>query len=304
MKKFYLLALATFALAFSMEAQTVLLDETMEFYTLGEMGDQNPAVWTSWTNDGGVTLDGMLVSDAQSIDTKSLLSLGGEGRDPVLLLGNITSGDYTLQFEWYIPTDKEGYFNIQGETPPVGTAFSGVFNSSNIYFNEDGLNPGLLTDYTTGETGSFPHDEWFTVSIYFDVDALNYTMTVDGTAVNAAPVGFQADATLGGINYFPGCACSEYYTDNLLFVEGTIGGTDDFSASNFSVYPNPVQDVLNIRSASTVDAIAVYDVLGKLVLQTAPDRISPTIDMSSLNSGAYLVQVTIGDASKTVKVIK
>jgi len=302
MKKIYLLALAAFALTFTVNAQ--IIEDDMEFYTLGEMGTQNPTLWTSWTNDGGVTLDGMLVVDNIAIDTKSLLSIGGEGRDPVMLLGNITSGTYTLTWEWYIPTDKEGYFNIQGETPPVGTAFTGVFNSSNIYFNQEGTNPGVVLDQTTGETGTFPADTWFTVSIFFDVDNLEYTMTVDGVDINAAPVGFQADATLGGINFFPGCACSEYYTDNVLFVEGTGAGTDDFAANNFSVYPNPVQDVLNIRSVNAVDAIQVYDVLGKLVLETSPNAISPSINMGALNSGAYLVQVTIDGASKTVKVIK
>lgn len=303
MKKIYLLALAAFALSFTVNAQ--ILDEDMEFYDLGEMGAQNPTVWTSWTNDGGVTLDGMVVVDTEANGgDQSILGLGNEARDPVLLLGDLTSGDYTLEWWFLIPNGQEGYLNVQGEVPPVGTAFTGVFNSSNIYFNEAGGAPGVVEDQTTGETGTFPHDEWFKVSMYFDLDALTYVMTVDGTDVNAVPVPFQADATLGGINYFPGCACSEMYIDDLMFVEGTITSTDDFSADKFSVYPNPVQDVLNIRSTTSVDAIAIYDVLGKLVLETTPDAISPSVDMSALTSGAYLVKVTINGASKTVKVIK
>ncbi|HAV55400.1 MAG TPA: T9SS C-terminal target domain-containing protein, partial [Aequorivita sp.] len=35
-----------------------------------------------------------------------------------------------------------------------------------------------------------------------------------------------------------------------------------------------------------------------------PGAISPKVDMSGLSSGAYLVQVTIGNATKTVKVLK
>lgn len=303
MKKVYLLALAAFALSFSVNAQ--IIEDDMEFYTLGEMGTQNPTVWTTWTNDGGVTPDGMLVVDNIAIDTKSVLAVNdGSGRDPVLLLGNLTSGEYTIEWQWYVPSGAEAYFNVQGETPPVGTGFTGVFNSSNIFFNEGGANPGVVFDQTTGETGTFPHDEWFTVSLFFDVDGLTYQMSVNGTDINAVPVPFQADATLGGINFFPFCTCAEYYTDDLLFVEGTIAGTDDFAANNFSVYPNPVQDVLNIQSVNAVDAIEVYDVLGKLVLSTTPNAISPSIDMAALNSGAYLVRVTIDGAAKTVKIIK
>jgi Secretion system C-terminal sorting domain len=302
MKRFYLFALAACALSFTANAQFPV--EDMEFYTLGEMGTQNPAIWTSWTNDGGVTLDGFVVTDAQSQDAQSLLSEGGAPqRDPLLLLGNKTSGDYTVRWEFYIPTGQEGYFNIQGEIPPLGTPLAGLWNSGNIYFNEAGGNPGGITD-TNGDLSSlsFPHDAWFTVDLYVDVDNLIYNLTVGGVTAPDSP--FAADATLGGLNFFPGCSCSEMYVDNVLYVDGILAVTDVFAGNNFSVYPNPVTDILNIRSIATVDIITVYDVLGKLVLSTTPDIISPRIDMSALNSGVYLVRVTIGDASKTVKVIR
>ena len=89
-----------------------------------------------------------------------------------------------------------------------------------------------------------------------------------------------------------------------MFDSGNLLGSNDFEANSFRFYPNPVKDVLNINTVSIVDVITVYDVLGKVVLQANPDTISPSIEMSALSSGAYLVQVTIGNASKTVKVIK
>ena len=67
---------------------------------------------------------------------------------------------------------------------------------------------------------------------------------------------------------------------------------------------NPVRDILNISSKAAVDIITVYDILGKIVLQDQPDVISPSINMGALASGAYLVNVTIGNASKTIKIIK
>ena len=94
------------------------------------------------------------------------------------------------------------------------------------------------------------------------------------------------------------------FVDDVDYRQGNVLSNDEFSATNFSVYPNPVKDVLNIESATAVDSIEVYDVLGKRVLTASPDRISPSIDMSALTSGAYMVKVTIGNASKTVKVIK
>lgn len=309
MKKFYLLALAACALTLSVNAQ-IIIEDDFEFYTLGDMGLQNTAVWSTWS---GVPDDGsnILVVDDITIETTAGFIPGATTSDCLLLLGNQTSGDYTVRWETYITAGSEGYFNIQGETEDPGTGFqgagnggSGVYNSSNIYYNKGAAAPGEFVDDTTGETGTYPEDAWFTTSIYVDVDALTYEITIDGTLVHAVPVPFQADATLGAIDLFTISTGNAMWIDDFEFWNGVPLGIDDFAANNFSVYPNPVTDILNIRSTASVDAIAVYDVLGKLVLATTPGIISPSIDMSALNSGVYLVKVTIGDASKTVKVIR
>jgi hypothetical protein len=219
-----------------------------------------------------------------------------------MLLGNQTSGDYSIRWEFYIPSGQEGYLNIQGEIPALGTALTGVFNSGNIYFNETGSNPGVITD-SNGDLSmlTFPSDEWFTVLLYVDVDALTYNFTIGG--VTSPDSSFNADSTLGGINFFPGCACSEMYIDDMFYDTGVLGN-NDFDEVSLSVYPNPVQDILNISTSSVVESVVVYDVLGKVVLQAQPDSVSPTIDMSALSSGAYMVQVTVGNTTKTVKVVK
>jgi hypothetical protein len=308
MKKIYLTVLAVFIVSLSAHSQ--IIEDDFEFYALGDMGLQNPTVWSTWS---GVPDDGsnILVVDDIAQGVQSGYVGPGSTQDVILVLGNVTSGDYQLAFDMYITAGSTGYFNIQGETEDPGTGFqgagaggAGVFNSSNIYFNNGGGAPGVVEDQTTGETGTYPEDAWFPVFIYFDVDTLTYFMTVDGTDVNAVPVPFQADATLGAIDFFSIDANNNIWIDNVLYAEGIHIGFDDFSNENFSVYPNPFTDVLNIRSKSVVDSVDVYDILGKLVLSVNPNAISPSLDLSALSSGAYLVKVTIGDASHTVKVIK
>ncbi|MBL4663200.1 MAG: T9SS type A sorting domain-containing protein [Flavobacteriaceae bacterium] len=308
MKKIYLLALAAFALSFTVNAQ--IIDDNFEFYTLGNMGDQNPGIWNNWSNDPlGAPDENITVVDDTTIDAKSGFIGNGGIQDAFLYfdggVGGLSSGDYTVVWQMFINAGSEGYFNVQGTIDNDNT--TGVWNSGDIYFNQGGANAGGITDTASGETGTFPHDEWFEVSIYFDLEASGgptYEMSTNGNLMHTTPVLFQDDAILGGIDFFSSSAFTEYWIDNVLFVEGRITATDDFSADKFSVYPNPVQDVLNIRSTTSVDAITIYDVLGKLVLATTPDAISPSIDMSALASGAYLVKVTIDGASKTVKVIK
>lgn len=305
MKKIYLLAFALGAFAFSANAQ---FNDDMESYSLGPLHEEQ---WSSWT---GVAGGGdIIVSDeyANSGGQSGFVS-GDLVQDALLLLGNKTSGAWQLDFKMYIPGGKSGYFNFQGQTEAGGAGGggnAGVFLSPNLVFNNvqsaSGA-PGLGGAYGNVDdpdpiyTWTYPQDFWFDVSIIFDVDAITWTMTIDGTEIPTQPM--DDAPVVGGIDFFSFDANNEYYIDDVVFA--STAGVQDFSADSFRVYPNPVKDILNISTKTAVDSIEVYDVLGKKVLSTQPDVISPKINMSGLASGAYMVKVTIGNASKTVKIIK
>ena len=310
MKNFYTSVFLVFVLTFTTNAQTIFYDD-FESYVGGVI--PTCEIWSAWNGDPN-NGSGIIVVDDIAIDNQSGYIGPGSVQDVLMVLGNQTSEDYTVQWEMYITAGSTGYFNIQGMTETNATtgcqeasaSGGGSFNSSNLYFNNSGAAPGVFEDQTTGETGTYPEDAWFTVSIYFDltVSTPTYIITIDGGVVNANPVPFQADTTLGAIDFFSIDANNNFWLDDVLFTGGTLGIEDNFTANNFSVSPNPVKDVLNIRSTNTVDMIQVYDLLGKLVLETTPEIISPSLNMSELSSGIYLVKVTIGDVSKTVKIIK
>lgn len=81
--------------------------------------------------------------------------------------------------------------------------------------------------------------------------------------------------------------------------------TDEFdSADAFTYYPNPVSNVLNVKAQNNINNVAVYNMLGQEVLRTAPNAVASEVDMSNLQTGAYFVKVTIGNATKTIRVIK
>jgi hypothetical protein len=307
MKKIYLLALALFAFTF-VNAQ--IIDDNFDFYTLGDMGNQAPGIWGNWSQDPvGSPTENIIVSDdfASSGTQSGMIGPGQGPQDALLYLGNQTTGDYTLRWNMYIPSGNEGYFNLQGEIPASG-ALSGVWNTGDIYFNQDNGAPGVGTDTAVpGDDFTFPHDEWFDLAIYVDLDAgpATYELFVNGVAAYDNPVPFQTDNFLGAVDFFAASPSTTYYVDDVYYDTGNLVlGNGDFTENAFSVYPNPVQDILNIHSVSTVESVVVYDVLGKVVLQVQPNSISPSIDMSALSSGAYMVQVTVGNATKTVKVIK
>lgn len=300
MKKIYLLLITLAFISFDSNAQ--LIEDDFEFYVAGPIGNQNPNVWRTWSGTPSADEDLEVVfGTANSGDQSGFIGNNGI-QDVILQLGNRTTGFYTLQFQMFLPAGSTGYFNIQGEVPAGPLA--GVFNSGNIFFNESGATPGVgEEDGANAVVFTYPEETWFPVTIEFDVDNTTYQMSIDGNLVHATPAGFNADNTLGGIDFFSLNGNTSYFVDDVLFVEGTLSSTD-FEGNTFKVYPNPVVNVLNIQSNEAVSKVAVYNVLGQNVYSKTPNAISPKVDMSTFKSGVYFVEVTIGNSTKTVKVIK
>ena len=85
-------------------------------------------------------------------------------------------------------------------------------------------------------------------------------------------------------------------------VEGTLG-VDDLSELEMSIYPNPASsNYVTIKSPINGDKnVEIYDIIGNRIINKTIS--SNVIDISSLNTGMYLVKVTIDGKSKTSKLI-
>jgi hypothetical protein len=77
-----------------------------------------------------------------------------------------------------------------------------------------------------------------------------------------------------------------------------------FDNASFVAYPNPVKDVLNLSYSTEITSVKVINLLGQEVISRKVGNTSTQLDMASLTAGAYIVNVTIGDVVKTIKVIK
>ena len=80
---------------------------------------------------------------------------------------------------------------------------------------------------------------------------------------------------------------------------------DDFELNSlFTLYPNPVQDVLTIENNSNflLNTIMVYDVLGRLVLQE--NNPTAQLDVSNVASGLLFVQLETDKGVLVKKILK
>ncbi|MEH6764416.1 MAG: T9SS type A sorting domain-containing protein [Aequorivita antarctica] len=311
MKKIYVLALLLGAFSFSSNAQQELMDD-FESYNLGPISAQ-AAHWRNWSGVDGGSDDANVVDDESLSGLQSVYIPDNELTDLILLVPSAPiSGVYTIQFNALIPAGQSGYFNMQAALTPEGTAWVQALMGGNVYFNCDGASGGIggvtgVIDCSVfDQTFTYPEDQWFKVDCVYDIDNQAWDMYIDDVQfIFAAPFAFgpQVFIELAGLDFYSAAPHNQMFLDDVVLYNGVIG-TEDFSADKFSVYPNPVKDMLNIKSSTSVDNVTVYDLLGKVVLQENPGTISPAINMSNLASGSYLVKVTIGNSSKTVKVLK
>jgi hypothetical protein len=94
------------------------------------------------------------------------------------------------------------------------------------------------------------------------------------------------------------------YIDNIYFHKNTVLSSDSFTASKVKLYPNPTSNVLNIESLGTIQTISVYNVLGQEVINKALNSSSTALDVSSLNSGIYVVKTVVDGVTSSTKFIK
>ena len=93
-----------------------------------------------------------------------------------------------------------------------------------------------------------------------------------------------------------------YYFDDVMLE--TTASTSLFKSFKINLYPNPTSNVLNIESLGTIQTISVYNVLGQEVINKALNSSSTSLDVSSLNSGIYVVKTVVDGVTSSTKFIK
>jgi hypothetical protein len=89
--------------------------------------------------------------------------------------------------------------------------------------------------------------------------------------------------------------------DTLVFGTQKVLGVSDVARPAFSIYPNPVKDVINIVSDDKPDSVALYDMTGKLVLSGTTTQ---KINAASLKKGVYMMQISFDNKTEKIKIIK
>lgn len=127
-----------------------------------------------------------------------------------------------------------------------------------------------------------------------------YSYTVSGlTGVVSCKIGFRYFVTNGG----PTGANSNIIGLDTFSVDRPLS-SDSFFKNNFSFYPNPVNNVLNIsvKSEMTINNLSITDLNGRVVYSSSAAINS--IDVSDLSSGVYFISIETNEGKGTAKFVK
>ncbi|MFT6707930.1 MAG: carboxypeptidase T [Flavobacteriales bacterium] len=97
-----------------------------------------------------------------------------------------------------------------------------------------------------------------------------------------------------------------FFFDDLTFNvldEGSLG-VNVILENQFSLYPNPVETVLNITTALPNYSIDIFNIQGQLVHSIDKNTGSQSFDFSSYANGLYIFKITSDVISQTYKVLK
>ncbi len=78
----------------------------------------------------------------------------------------------------------------------------------------------------------------------------------------------------------------------LTVTNDVVLGLDDAIGQTAFIYPNPVNDILNLKAKEHVQQVILYDLLGQQILNKKIDPSTETqLDISNVNSGNYLLKI-------------
>jgi hypothetical protein len=194
-------------LAGSLSAQPIL--DNFDSYNPGPISSQ-AAHWTTWSGASGTAEDGIVTDETFASFDQSMLIAEGSVQDVLLLLGNQAGGVYRVEWNYYVPANKTGYYNFQqAQAPGVGWNLETFFNTGNMA-------PGtaeVIANATSLGTFSFPHGEWFNLEHIVDLDANTLELFLNGVSVFS----MAYPNNLGAINFYSVDANNRYFVDDVVY---------------------------------------------------------------------------------------
>ncbi|MFD1551632.1 hypothetical protein DNU06_02990 [Putridiphycobacter roseus] len=278
---------------------------------------------TSGTIGSGPGGFGISVTDipTPSAGTATPISICGNGE--AFDLFDAIDGYTSTSGTWYNPSALNAGFQVNGSNSVVSLpAGSSVYPFDYVIATSCGSDT-ISTTITTSFAPEAGMDGAFTTCNTDDVVLINHlngqaqmggTWSDVNDQVNVSNGIFHAyGKQYGSYNFYyivsgDGSCPADTAVVTVTLTDNCLGLDDNASVNNLEVYPNPVNDVLTINNLVVEGnaVINVFDAQGKLVISSnvSNNNGNKTIDMSALDAGVYVVELTSEMNNQKVRVVK
>jgi len=135
---------------------------------------------------------------------------------------------------------------------------------------------------------------------------LGYPSGAEGTFTNGTEVLLENLAPLTEYDVYVKANCStngSAWAGPITFTTEDELGISDFNKNQFKLYPNPVNDVVNVSYKTEIDSISIYSITGQLVYDNVIHTSSAQINVSHLSSGLYILEANVEGNKVRFKII-
>lgn len=255
----------------SPDTETIYIDDFT--YTTGDNAcpaQTYPVTFTDTCSSQVVAADGAEISFADGYATVS----------------KTNAGDWTnIQFDHSaldLSSQTKG-FSVRVKGPRASKVFFKLQVGGNCCSNAIERRP-QENNYTTP-------GEWQT--IVFDVTSEAATDKTKTVIFFDAQMAASANA-----------ADDVFMIDDITFGEFASLSTSKILISDVSIYPNPARDFLNISAGEKIDSATIYDLTGRIVKKSNPNKETFNFNISDFSNGVYLIKLNSGNKESTIKFIK
>lgn len=260
-----------------------------------------------WQNTIGGDDGDILTNVMQSYDGGYLVV----GESWSTMSGDKTENNYGDSDYWIIKLDQTG--NIEWQNTIGGNEADGcLFSYSDFdgsYWIVGFSTSNISGDKTVPSNGST--DIWL-LKLNDSGEILNqysiggshadYAVSINRTSENKIFLGGNSRSDISGDKTENSIGENDYW---VLKLDDLLGTTEHLLATGIALYPNPAKNTLQLNTQDqTIDQINIYTMTGSKVLQLEVGTVSPTVDVSSLATGVYYVQLYSGKNVAVKKFVK
>jgi hypothetical protein len=210
------LLLTGIGVALSASLFSQIFTDNFDSYTAGQkLVAQNPTDWDTWSGGGGTTEDVAVSSANASSGANSLYfvstSSAGGPSDIILRFDQVyTSGNFTLEANFFVESNKGAYFNLQQDFTVGGVwAIDCQMDETGELELSNSGTPFLTTTYPTAQ--------WFNLRIEIDLTTNVWELFIDNVSKGTFSNPISSIGILDIYPVNPGNNQSGFYVDDVSY---------------------------------------------------------------------------------------